>query len=156
MRLFLLAIVGAVTVAASAQQIGQNAPLGANNVPTLSVSSQLVIETVSVKDKSGNPISGLTARDFTITEDGAPQKIQFCEHQELPAEGAVSPVALPSVADLKVYYHLSGTQITPEPRGSTLYKNRRLLALYFDMTSLPPAAQVRALTAAQNFIRVQM
>ena len=156
MRRFLLAIVGAVTVAASAQQIGQNAPLGANNVPTLSVSSQLVIETVSVKDKSGNPISGLTARDFTITEDGAPQKIQFCEHQELPAEGAVSPVALPSVADLKVYYHLSGTQITPEPRGSTLYKNRRLLALYFDMTSLPPADQVRALTAAQNFIRVQM
>jgi len=156
MRGFLLAIVCAVTVAASAQQIGQNAPLGANNVPTLSVSSQLVIETVSVKDKSGKPISGLTAKDFTITEDGAPQKIQFCEHQELPAEGAVSPVALPSGADLKVYYHLSGTQITPEPRGSTLYKNRRLLALYFDMTSLPPADQVRALTAAQNFIRVQM
>ena len=143
------------SVSAGAQQIGQNAP-DTNSVPTLSVSSQLVIETVSVKDKSGNPIDGLTAKDFTLTENGVPQTIRFCEHQNLPVESMVIPAKLPAPGDLKIYYHLSSTQITPEHPGSTLYKNRRLLALYFDMTALPPADQVRALTAAQNFIRTQM
>jgi VWFA-related protein len=144
-----------ITSLASAQQIGQNAPSEAGRTPTISVSSQLVIETVVVKDKNGNPIKGLTAKDFALTEDGVPQTIHFCEPQELPAAGAPT-AAQPVSADLKVYYHLSSTQIAPEPPGSTLYKNRRLLALYFDMTALPPADQVRALTAAQNFIRTQM
>ncbi|MGC2637582.1 MAG: VWA domain-containing protein [Acidobacteriaceae bacterium] len=151
----LLAIALLAFVSAAAQQIGQNAP-DANSVPTISVSSQLVIETVSVKDKNGNPVAGLTAKDFTLTENGAPQTIRFCEHQSLPAASAVVPAALPTAANLKIYYHLSATQITPERPGSTLYHNRRLLALYFDMTALPPADQVRALTAAQNFIRLQM
>ena len=156
MRRGVLTLLLTATMAGSGQQIGQNAPSNASSVPTLSVSSQLVIETVSVKDKNGNPVNGLTAKDFTLTEDGAPQKIQFCEHQDLAAEGPVIPAALPAVSNLKVYYHLSPTQIAPEPRGSTLYKNRRLLALYFDMTALPPADQVRALTAGQSFIREQM
>ncbi|HEX4006392.1 MAG TPA: VWA domain-containing protein [Acidobacteriaceae bacterium] len=156
MKRGILALTLSASLAALGQQIGQNTPSGASLVPTLSVSSQLVIETVSVKDKSGNPVNGLTAKDFTLTEDGAPQKIQFCEHQDLPAEGPVIPASLPPVSDLKVYYHLSSTQIAPEPRGSTLYKNRRLLALYFDMTALPPADQVRSLTAAQSFIHAQM
>ena len=148
------ALLLAATFAAHAQQVGQNA--SPNAVPTISVSSQLVIETVSVKDKNGQPITGLTAKDFALTENGVPQTIHFCEHQDLPAETPVSPAAQPAAGNLKVYYHLSSTQIAPEPAGSTLYKNRRLLALYFDMTALPPSDQVRALEAAQNFIRLQM
>ncbi len=144
----------ATAFAAHAQQVGQNASPSA--APTMSVTSQLVIETVSVKDKNGNPIAGLTAKDFTLTENGVPQTIHFCEHQELPVETPVSPAMQPAAANLKIYYHLSSTQIAPEPPGSTLYKNRRLLAFYFDMTALPPSDQVRALEAAQNFIRRQM
>jgi VWFA-related protein len=151
----LLVLALLASVSAAAQQVGQNAP-DTNTVPTLSVTSQLVIETVSVKDKSGNPVGGLTAKDFTLTEDGVPQTIRFCEHQNLPVESAVAPAKLPAPGELKIYYHLSSTQIAPERPGSTLYKNRRLIALYFDMTALPPADQVRALTAAQNFIRLQM
>ena len=46
--------------------------------------SQLVVETVVVKDKQGKSIHGLTAKDFAVTEDGVAQTIRFCEHQELP------------------------------------------------------------------------
>ena len=47
------------------------------------VNTQLVVETVSVKDKNGKPIEGLTAKDFVVTEDGVPQTISFCEFQKM-------------------------------------------------------------------------
>src|SRR6266404_1521206 len=47
---------------------------------TFSSNTQLVIETVTVRDKSGKSVEGLTAKDFTITEDGAPQAIKFFEY----------------------------------------------------------------------------
>ena len=74
---FLLTILLLATLGAEAQQIGQNAAPGQNDTPTLSVRSQIVIETVVVKDKKGNTIDGLTAKDFTLTEDGVPQRIAF-------------------------------------------------------------------------------
>src|SRR5665213_2197974 len=78
---------------AAAQQIGTNATPGQNGAYTLSVKSQLVVETVVAKDKSGKFISGLTAKDFTVTEDGVPQTIRFCEHQKLTPITTPLPVA---------------------------------------------------------------
>ena len=45
--------------------------------------TQLVVEMVSVKDKNGAVIEGLTAKDFTVTENGVAQTIRFCEFQTL-------------------------------------------------------------------------
>lgn len=136
----------------AAQQIGQNKSTGAaGSTPTFSASTQLVVETVSVKDKSGKPVEGLTAKDFTVTEDGAPQMIRFFEYQKLQ-EPATPPAPVNAVPLLKY----PTAQITPEKPGDIRYRDRRLLALYFDMSAMPPADQIRAFTAAQKFVRTQM
>src|ERR1700685_1321149 len=92
---------------ASAQQTGQNKSPSESSTFTLTVKSQLVVETVVVKDKQGKLIPGLTAQDFAITEDGAPQKITFCEHQDLAANASPLPVAAPGSEELKLYNGLA-------------------------------------------------
>jgi VWFA-related protein len=142
--------------AACAQQIGQNKPADAGDNYTLSVKVQLVVEAVVVKDKDGKPMEGLTAKDFALSEDGVPQSISFCEHQDLSAQAALMPIVKPGTEDIKIYKHLAHTQIAPEAPDSSRFKNRRLLALYFDMSAMNPADQLRALSAAEKFIRTQM
>jgi len=139
-----------------AQQIGQNGPAGGKETATVRVSTQLVVESVTVKEKKGNPIEGLGAKDFTVTENGVPQAISFCEHQELAQTPTVAPPTRSAPENITVYYKLGRTRITPETPGKLRYQDRRLLALYFDMTAMPPADQMRALSAAQKFIRTQM
>ena len=156
-----IAIFFILTLTATAQQVGQNSSQQGNGPAKISVNTQLVVETVSVKDKQGKPITGLTAKDFTLTENGATQEIKVCEAVQLSETPIDTPVTAAPVApapaeDVKIYNKLVNTQIAPENPGTIKYKDHRLLALYFDMTSMPPADQVRALGAAEKFIRTQM
>ena len=151
-RTLLLSIVFAALVTL-AQQVGQNAPQRTGDLPVFSSTSQMVVEAVTVTDKQGNPVTDLTAKDFTVTENGAPQAIRVFEYQDLRS-APLPPVT--SSANIKVFEKLGKTQIAAESGGPTRYRDRRLLALYFDISSMPPADQVRALTAADKFIRTQM
>ena len=56
--------------------------------------------------------------------------------------------------NIKIYNRLARTQIAPEAAGRS-GKDHRLLALYFDMTTMPQSDQYRALEAAQKFIRTR-
>ncbi len=127
-----------------------------NGTATFTTSAQLVVETVAVTDKNGTPVENLTAKDFTVTENGIPQAIRFFEHQNLPETRNAAPATSSRPEHIHIYDKLGRTQISPESPGSTRYKDRRLLALYFDMTAMPPGDQLRALAAAEKFIRTQM
>ena len=155
-RFFVLFLALIFAASAGAQQIGQNKSTGPADDYTLTVKVQLVVETVSVKDKAGNPVRGLTAKDFNVSEDGAPQTIKFCEFQSLKENAQPLPVSKAGQEDIHIYKKLNRTQITPEKPDAERYKNRRLLALYFDMSAMRPADQIRALHAAEQFIRTQM
>src|ERR1700678_2872617 len=139
-----------------AQQIGQNTSASAPGTYTLTAKSQLVVDTVVVKDKEGKFIPGLSAKDFTVTEDGTLQTVKFCEHQNLAAEEAPVAPAAKGTEQIKIYKKLSRTQLAPEAPEDSRYKNRRLLALYFDMSAMRPPDQIRALSAAEKFLRAEM
>jgi VWFA-related protein len=154
-KLTALLLVIALAAATSGQQIGQNKDQHAQNDFTLSMKVQLVVETVVVKDKQGNPIHGLNAKDFAVTEDGVPQTVSLCEHEDL-ASAAPLGSSKDGEENLKIYKRLARTQIAPEAMENERYKNRRLLVLYFDMAAMRPADQLRALNAAMQFIRTQL
>jgi VWFA-related protein len=150
------ALLLAASAAPRPQQVGQNANPGEPQSFTLTVNSNLVVEAVTVKDKQGNFIHGLTADDFVLTENGAPQTIRYCEHQDLSQTAKLLPASTPKNEDTTIYDRLVRSQIASESIDKERYKNRRLLALYFDMTALPPGDQMRSLSAAEQFIRTQM
>lgn len=144
------------TLPAGPQVTGQNKTPNANQAPTISVTSQLVIETVTVKDKAGKSISGLEKKDFALTEDGVAQAISFAEYQSLPEAATPLPPAPAGADNVKIYNKLARTQIATEAAGEVRYKDKRLMALYFDMSAMPPSDQMRALIAAEKFVRESM
>ena len=142
---------------AGAQQTAVQTPqTAANGVVKFQANTQLVVETVTVKDKNGKPVEGLTAKDFTITEDGVAQTISFCEFQKLeeivPAELERRPEDKPAVTTpapaTPAVAGVTAHQITPEKPGDIRYRDRRLMAMYFDMSAMPVPDQIRAEAAA--------
>lgn len=158
MRLSIKCTVVLAAVSASfvgAQQIGSNETQGKDTTYTLSVKSQLVTESVVVKDKQGKFVSGLTAKDFAVTEDGTAQTIRVFERESLPVDATPLPVAPEDEESIHIYKTLGRTTYGSENKARS-YKDRRLMAFYFDMTAMPPDDQLHALQAAEKFVRTQM
>src|SRR5258708_28138145 len=114
-----------ICLAVSAQQIGHTT--SSKEDSTFKVSTQLVVETVVVKDKSGNPVEGLTAKDFTITENGVPQTIKFFEYQKLQETQDATPALTIEPNRVKLLDKLPHTQISSQTPGDTQDKDARLL-----------------------------
>jgi VWFA-related protein len=123
---------------------------------TFKVESKLVVVNVAVKDKSGNPVTDLKKEDFEILEDGKPQAIGVFELQKLAGD------LLPPVSTVQVQQTLKerGPQ-APAPQAVPTFspirhQDRRLLALFFDFSSMAQLDQVRAKEAAIKFLETQM
>jgi VWFA-related protein len=157
-RAKLLPIVFTLTCAivCSGQTTGTNGAPGASATRPLTVNSQIVVETVVVKDKKGNFVQGLTAKDFSISEDGVPQTVSFFQHQQLETASSPLPVVPRDQEEITIYKTLERTGIAPENPSDSRYHEHRLLALYFDMAAMPPDDQERALAAAEMFVRTDM
>ena len=125
---------------------------------TFHANTRVVIETVSVTDKAGHAVTGLTAKDFEITEDGKPQTVASCDFQLLsgPAAPSTTVPPPPPAEQRRAAPPVTTFQITPETPGDTRYNGRRLVALYFDLTAMPVEDQLRALDAAHRFLATQM
>jgi VWFA-related protein len=151
-------------VVGSAQQQQQQSQAPAQTGATFRTTTRLIVQTVTVKDKDGKPIEGLTAKDFTITEDGMPQDIAFVEFQRLqttPEQPANAPAqSTPAPIDARPAPTAATTapivQIATPPNGSIKYQDKRLIVMYFDGSSMAPADGLRAYVNARKYIDNQM
>jgi VWFA-related protein len=147
---FVLLLTGCCVVRLPAQAPGQGAV-------TFRSSTRLIVETVTVKDKNGRPIEGLTADDFTLSENGVPQAISFVEFQRFDA--TQRPPAATLVPQLPVAVADASPAVAKTIGASgdrSRYRDRRLTVFYFDLTSLSEADLLRAHDAARRFIATRM
>ena len=81
----------------------------------------------------------------------------FSRSKATPSPPA-KPTVVPSnaVAEKATVKPLTTVEIAPERPGDLKYRNRRLMVMFFDMTSMPIQDQMRAQTAALKFLQTQM
>ena len=111
--------------------------------------SELVLVNIVARDKDGNPVRNLTKDDFTVLEDGKPQKIQSFDLEQAD----LTPVAAPVQPVLAAPKPNEPAPAVPEKLD---LRDRRLVVLFFDLSSMQPDDIDRAVEAAQKFVNQQM
>jgi len=124
-------------------------------VTTFRAETSLVIVDVTVKDKSGKPIEDLKQSDFTLLEDGKPQKISVFEFQRLTMDPA-PPEKPPTLDDANDLPAAPVKMITTETPGQVQYHDKRLMVMFFDLGSMAIPEQLRAQESALKFLDQQI
>jgi len=127
-------------------------PPEATSANVLQSTSEVVRIDIQVTDKSGKAVKGLKPEQFTITDDGKAQKITTFSFEDIEAiqTAANSEDSQPVIVAVDT------------PRGanpdavSTETRDRRMLVLYFDLSSMETDDMLRARDAATKFINTQM
>src|SRR5689334_16371511 len=109
----------------------------APKAPTFSASVETVYVNVIVRDKSGQPVRGLKAEDFVITEDGKPQALRTFAYEEVVTQAAAEPDAPSVLAPLAAAKGKdqpaapAATAATAPPAiAAASYHGRRLMVLF--------------------------
>ena len=152
-----LIVLGLVALALGAQQpqtaqapASVSRPLQSDQPATFRARSDLVIVDVTVKDKSGKTLDNLKQSDFTILEDGKPQKISVFEQQQLTVEP--EPPQAVTLEDKLELPKAAKTTITAERPGEIEYHDKRLLVFFFDFSSMGIPEQLRAQDASLEYL----
>jgi VWFA-related protein len=165
-RALAIAVATGLTLApVSAQQPASTAPAPQQAAPApaqeqaaaarppfvLRTQSNVVRIDVEVTDGSGKPMKGLRADQFEISDDGKLQKISSFSYSDIEkvdtaAEVNAKPIVVPVDND---------GPGAAEAITETV-QDRRMIVLFFDMTSMETDDILRAHSAAQKFLKQQM
>lgn len=116
----------------------------AQGVPVIQVETHLIDTTISVHDAEGGIVTGLTKGDFTVVEDGVPQKIRFFAHDnQLPlsigliidASGSQEKFVKEHEEDIETFLHQI---LEPTDQAFAICFGNHL-RLVSDLTSSAPA-----------------
>src|ERR1051326_4799977 len=126
-------------------------------VYSIRVESELVLVNVVARDKQGKLVSDLKRDEFTLLEDGKPQRISSFDFENLDMQ-PLTAAAGPSQQSK------SGPAPTPTPAKPILtakdadqaLSNKRVMVLFFDMTSMAPDETERSVQAARKYVKTKM
>ena len=104
---------------------------------------------VQVTDREGKPVKGLQQNQFSVTEDGKPQKISTFEYNDIEQiETAGKTNEAPVTVPL-------GAVSSPE-QVKAIVRDHRMIVLFFDLSSLDPPDLLRSTRAAEKYLDEQM
>ncbi|MBI1739074.1 MAG: VWA domain-containing protein, partial [Acidobacteria bacterium] len=113
------------------------------------VFTDLVLIDVQVMGRDGKPVKGLKPENFKLLEDGKEQKVASFDYYD------IETIETAGAVDQKPILVSLGAVAQPEKVRETV-RDHRLIVLFFDMTSMQPDELLRAITAAQKYLREQM
>jgi len=139
------------------QQPQQQLP---STVATFTTTTNLVILNVTVRDKNNKPVDTLKKEDFTVLEDNKEQSISVFELEHL-SNDVLPPASAPEPQQRELIRRdapppVNQAPATNEQQPPAPKRDRRLMALYFDFSSMQPPEQIRAKQAALTFLSTQM
>ena len=120
--------------------------------------TELVLVNVVVRDKSGAVVRGLTRDDFAITEDDKPQTVTSFDFEELDKADAPALAGGTSSAEatqviLPPKPAARSADATPAAAPAKVdMRGRRLIVLFFDLSSMQPEEVQRAVKAAHDYV----
>jgi len=132
--------------------LAQQSRMGDNGF-TFRVTSELVLVSVTVRDKKGALVRGLKQSDFTVLEDGKTQHIQSFDIEDVDNYVPSAPRAGPAQAEAAAKTDLFTSRKAPTHEA---LRDRRLLVLFLDLSSLESDESDRAVESAKTFVAKQM
>ena len=113
------------------------------------VAVNLVLIDARVTDRNGKLIRDLKPEQFTILENDKLQKVSSVEYFDTSEYDAAPPTSRKALT-----VKLSGLKPPDEVRQEL--QKRRLIVLFYDLTSLQPDQLLRAVDSGQQYIKEQM
>src|SRR6266702_6087696 len=122
---------------------------------TFRVTSDLVLVSVTVRDKKGELVRGLKQSDFTVLEDGKTQHVQSFDIQDVQSFAQSAPAQSGPARAETVAAKTDLLTSKTAPSHEAL-KDRRLIVLFLDLSSLQSDDSDRAIESARNYLAKQM
>jgi VWFA-related protein len=121
---------------------------------TFKVTSDLVLVSVTVRDKKGDLVRGLKQSDFTVLEDGKTQSIQSFDIEDVNNFAPSAPTSGPEQAEAAA----TKTDLLTSKKAPVreALRDRRLMVLFLDLSSLQSDDTDRTVESAKNFLAKQM
>src|SRR4029077_16623667 len=142
-------LAGTPLVGQSQQPVQQT---DASGTFTMKVQTDIVLTNVVVLDKkTGEVVRGLKESDFTILENGKPQKIASFDYQNVD-EAAVLREST-TVTGKATIADLLNRDFAASPAA---LRDHRLIVMFFDLSSMQPEDIDRAVESAQDYVNKKM
>ena len=128
--------------------------------PSFRAGVELIYVNVVVRDGNGNIVRNLKKEDFTLVEDDKTQAITAFDFEEVPSEalpaaepaGPVQPILKAAAAPKPAAASTTTAPVVASKPESIDLKNRRLVVLLFDASSMQPEELERAIASGHDYI----
>ncbi|HEX8287918.1 MAG TPA: VWA domain-containing protein [Pyrinomonadaceae bacterium] len=150
---FLFIVIFALTASA---QTPQSTPPPTDDGEIIKVSSRLIMVPVSVTDANGQPVLGLSAQDFRVSEEGKPQQVEnVSDAEKVPLEIALLIDVSSSVNKIFELEKSAAAQflqgvMRPEDRATIFLITDRPVLMQTRDTAANTAVKVRSISGMKS------